>query len=115
MFSFNCKGRLLTIDYPIIMAIINVTPDSFFSGSRKTNITELLLMAAKMIGDGAVILDIGGQSTRPGSTALEAEQELKRVIPAVEALRKKFNDVFISIDTYHSIVAELAVRSFLIQ
>ena len=80
MFTLNCKGRILTIDKPIVMGIINITPDSFFEGSRHTEIDSILKQAEQMLADGATILDIGGQSTRPGSIKISAEEELKRVL-----------------------------------
>ena len=67
MFTLNCIGRLLIIDKPIVMGIINITPDSFYSASQKPNLSDALTLAEKMIAEGAAILDIGGQSTRPGS------------------------------------------------
>jgi dihydropteroate synthase len=109
MFTLNCKGRLLVIDHPIVMAIINVTPDSFYSGSRKTAIDEILQQAEKMINAGAAILDIGGQSTRPGSEDVGLEGELQRVLPAIEAIKNSFPESLISIDTYHARVALEAV------
>src|ERR1043165_3836944 len=99
MFTFNCKGRLLVVDRPIVMGIINVTPDSFYSGSRHAAIDEVMNTAGKMLEEGASILDIGGQSTRPGSTTLTAEEELERVIPAIEAIVQSFPTTLISIDT----------------
>ena len=111
MFSFNCKGRLLVIDEPIVMGIINVTPDSFYSGSRSKSTDEALSLAEKMLEEGATILDIGGQSTRPGSEAIGAAEELARVLPVVEAINKQFPGSFISIDTYHAAVAKAAVEA----
>lgn len=111
MFTLNCKGRLLVIDKPVVMGIINVTPDSFYSGSRKLFIDEVLLQAENMINHGAAFIDIGGQSTRPGSEDVGIEEELSRVIPAVEAISQRFPDSFISIDTYHSKVALNAVNA----
>ncbi|MEK7224124.1 MAG: dihydropteroate synthase, partial [Bacteroidota bacterium] len=67
MFTLNCKGRLLTIDKPLVMGIINITPDSFYKGSRFEGTDAVLQQAEQMLRDGATILDIGGQSTRPGS------------------------------------------------
>lgn len=78
MFALNCNGRLLNIDKSIVMGIINITPDSFYSGSRYESQDEILNRAAQMINEGATILDIGGQSTRPGSTRLRDEEELER-------------------------------------
>jgi dihydropteroate synthase len=108
MFTLNCKGRLLVIKKPIVMGILNVTPDSFYSGSRVTE-TDILKRAEKMLSDGATILDIGAQSTRPGSTQVGAEEELQRAIPAIDLISKNFPEAFISVDTYHSIVAKEAV------
>jgi dihydropteroate synthase len=111
MFTLNCKGRLLVADKPLVMGIINATPDSFYSGSRFGEVDQVLGIAEKMIADGADILDIGGQSTRPGSEQISVEEEIKRVIPAVEAITKRFPKSFISIDTYYSKVVKAAVDS----
>jgi dihydropteroate synthase len=109
MFTLNCKGKLLVIDQPIVMGIINITPDSFYTGSRVGAIDEVLVRAEKMINDGAAILDIGGQSTRPKSDQLSVEDELRRVLPAIEVLHKNFPEQIISVDTYYSKVAKEAV------
>lgn len=111
MFTLNCKGKLLILDKPLVMGIINVTPDSFYEGSRFVGKEEILKQAEKMIEDGADILDIGGQSTRPGSEQILADEELKRVIGNIEAIHKNFPDVIISIDTYYSKVAHEAVNA----
>lgn len=111
MFTFNCNGRLLTVDKPIAMGIINATPDSFYAGSRYVGTDAILKQAERMISEGAAILDIGGQSTRPGSKAITDEEELKRVIDVVEAIHQKFPGTFISIDTYYSLVARKAVEA----
>ena len=111
MFTLNCKGRLLVVDKPLVMGIINVTPDSFYELSRKQSIDGLLQQAELMINDGAAILDIGGQSTRPGSEPVNEDEELKRVIPAIEAISGGFRDVIISVDTYYAGVANKAVEA----
>lgn len=111
MFTLNCKGRLLVIDKPIIMGIINTTPDSFYSASRKNSIDEILSQADKMINEGATIIDIGGQSTRPGSIQVGIDEELKRTIPAIESIHKEFPDTFISIDTFYSTVAQKTIET----
>ena len=111
MFTLNCKGRLLALDKPIVMGIINATPDSFYEGSRFTLMDDILRQAGKMIDDGAAILDIGGQSTRPGSEMIPANEEIRRVIPAIELIAKKFPGTIISIDTFYSKVAKAAVES----
>jgi len=111
MFTLNCKGRLLVIDKPIVMGIINATPDSFYSDSRQQNTDAILKKAEQMLKEGATILDIGGQSTRPGSEKLDADVELKRVIAPIEAIYTNFPEAFISIDTYFSLVAKEAVSA----
>ena len=109
MFTLNCKGRILVIDKPLVMGIINATPDSFFGGSRFNGVDEIVAKAEKMLNEGADILDIGGQSTRPGSELISAEEEIERVIPAIKAIAKKNPKAFISIDTFYSKVAAAAV------
>lgn len=111
MFTLNCKGRLLTINQPIVMGILNINEDSFYSGNRYTANDELLLRAQQMIDDGAAILDIGGQSTRPGSEMISAEKELARVIPAIESIHKIFPETIISVDTFYAKVAKEAVQA----
>jgi dihydropteroate synthase len=111
MFTLNCKGRLLVIDDAIVMGIINTTPDSFFQGSRTAKTDDVLFRADKMLNDGAAILDVGGQSTRPGSKQVGAAEELRRVIPAIEAIVKKFPDAVISIDTFYASVLKEAVAA----
>jgi dihydropteroate synthase len=111
MFTLNCKGRLLVIDEPIVMGIINVTPDSFYSGSRQGSVDDALRQADKMLSEGAAILDIGGQSTRPGSEDIGTDGELQRVIPVIEAIIRRFPECYISIDTYYAKVAEQAVHA----
>ncbi len=92
------------------MGIINVTPDSFYSGSRQESVEEALIQAENMLQDGASILDIGGQSTRPGADVAGWETELARVLPIIKAIRKKFPAVFLSIDSYYSKVVMEAVQ-----
>ncbi len=111
MFTLNCKGRLLVIDKPIVMGILNLTPDSFFSGSRVSSVDNALTKAEKMLSEGATILDIGGQSTRPGSEAIDEEEELNRVIPAIQAINNRFPSAYISVDTYSAKVAKTAIET----
>jgi len=91
------------------MGIINATPDSFFSGSRFNGVDAVLGISEKMLSDGADILDIGGQSTRPGSDQISAEEEIERVVPSIEAIVKNFPQAFISVDTFYAKVAHAAV------
>ncbi len=110
MFTLNCRGRLLVIDKPIVMGIINVTPDSFYEASRQQKIDSILQKAGQMISEGATILDIGGQTTKPGSIEVGVAEEIDRVVPVITALHKELPNSFISIDTYHSKVAKVAVE-----
>jgi len=111
MFTLNCRGKILLLDEPIVMGIINTTPDSFYPGSRSGVIDDILFRAQKMINEGAAILDIGGQSTRPKSKQISAEEEMGRVLPAIEAIHKHFPEQIISIDTFYSEVAREAVNA----
>lgn len=111
MFTLNCKGRLLVVDKPLVMGIINLTDDSFYSGSRFSGTDIILAQAEKMLNEGAAILDIGGQSTRSGSIRISEEDELKRVIEPIAAIAQRFPESFISVDTYYSFVAEKAVAA----
>jgi len=111
MFTLNCKGKLLIIDKPLVMGIINITSDSFYEGSRSQTVESILSQATKMIGEGADIIDIGGQSTRPGSERISVKEELQRVLSAIETILKNFPETIISVDTYQAIVAEECVRS----
>jgi dihydropteroate synthase len=109
MFTLNCKGSLVTLEQPLVMGIINATPDSFYQNSQQKSITEALYTAEKMINDGATFIDVGGQSTKPNAIKISADEELLRVIPSIEAIHKKFPEVLISIDTYYAKVAKEAV------
>jgi dihydropteroate synthase len=111
MYTLNCKGRLLIIDEPVVMGIINTTPDSFYANSRISDVNSVLQKAEQMLIDGATIIDIGGQSTRPGSERISADEELKRVIPVIETIHQKFPDAIISIDSFYSSVVKEAVAA----
>ena len=111
MFTLNCKGRLLLLEKPVVMGIINLTPDSFYSGSRQQATDAVLAEAGKMLQEGAMILDLGAQSTRPGSERVSEEEELKRLLPALEALSQQFPEAYISVDTFYASVAKAAVEA----
>lgn len=111
MFTLNCNGSLLVLDRPLVMGIINATPDSFYIGSRFQGVDGILHQAEKMLKDGAAILDIGGQSTRPGSKQVGADEEMNRIIAAIESLNHNFPLSIISIDTYYSKVAREAIAA----
>ncbi|MFN5334485.1 MAG: dihydropteroate synthase [Bacteroidota bacterium] len=111
MFTLNCKGRLLCAETPIVMGILNITPDSFYEGSRFENSSTMIHKAGEMIQEGATILDIGGQSSRPGAEPITAEEEWKRIAPAIQSIRENFPEIFISVDTYYASVAQSAVEA----
>jgi dihydropteroate synthase len=109
MFTLSHHQRVLTVDKPLVMGILNLTPDSFYQGSRVQALDEMLKKAVAMVQSGATILDLGGQSTRPGSERISAKEEADRVVPAIELLQKEIPDTFLSIDTYYAAVAKEAV------
>lgn len=109
--TLNCAGTILSLQSPIVMGIINVTPDSFYGNSRYAEISEIVAQAGKMLDEGARILDIGGMSTRPGAETVSVEEELKRVIPAITTIKKEFPNAIISIDTVHSEVARKSAEA----
>lgn len=111
MFTLNCNGRLLIIDTPIVMGVINITSDSFYPGSRHQTERDILVTAEKMLEEGATLLDIGGQSTKPGSRQISAEEELERVVPAITSILKRFPDAFVSVDTWYARVAKTTVAA----
>ncbi len=106
------EGTIEFEDKPIIMGILNITPDSFYKNSRVMDIKEAVNRAIKFIQEGAKIIDIGGQSTRPFSDEIPEDEEIKRVIPVIKAIKNEIpKDIYISIDTYRSNVAKLALES----
>lgn len=111
MYTLNCRGNLLKPDQPVIMGIINITPDSFYKGHLGKDTADLVEMAKQMLDAGAFILDIGGQSTRPGSKRITPVEEEERVIPAIQCIHSAFPETIISIDTYYSNVAAAAVHA----
>lgn len=110
MLTLNSQGKTLQSTKPLIMGILNVTPDSFYQKSRVMAVSEATDLAGNMIQNGATILDIGGQSTRPGAVAISANEELDRIGTLIEVIVQQFPDSFISVDTYHSDVAKQVVK-----
>ena len=110
-YAINCRGRLLQMESPLVMGILNVTPDSFYEGSRVNREDALLRRAEQMLREGAAILDIGGYSSRPGAEHVDAQTELARVVPAIESLHRHFPEAFLSVDTFRASVAKAAVEA----
>ncbi|APT23470.1 dihydropteroate synthase [Flavobacterium columnare] len=106
MATINCKGKLVDLRKPKVMGILNITPDSFYDGGKLKTDLFVLEQAEKMVLDGAFFLDVGGQSTRPNAPFLSADEELGRIEEIVLLLIAKFPDVLVSIDTFHSKVAD---------
>lgn len=109
--SLNCRGKLLVLSQPAVMGILNVTPDSFFEGSRMRALDDLLKKAENMLAQGATFIDIGGYSTRPGAAEVAIDDEISRVVPAVEHLHKNLPEAVLSIDTFKAKVAKYAIEA----
>lgn len=110
MYTLNCNGKPLLIDKPLLMGILNFTEDSFYDGSRLHSNDEVLAKAIQMANEGADIIDIGAQSTRPGSDRISAADEIKKLQHLIPAIKEKTNKL-ISVDTYHSEVAAASVAA----
>jgi len=111
-YSLNIKGRLVTIDQPWVMGIVNVTPDSFYSGSRVTDAQALTDRVRQMVDEGADVIDVGACSTRPGSGQVDAHQEMERLQWALGIIRHEWPDIILSVDTYRAAVAQLCVTQW---
>ncbi|PTX22649.1 dihydropteroate synthase [Pontibacter mucosus] len=109
--TLNCRGKLLSLEVPLVMGILNLTPDSFFPGSRLSSAEEAVRKAAQMLADGADILDIGGYSTRPGAAEVTSQEEQDRILPAIEAILQNFPEAIISVDTFRADVAEASIAA----
>ena len=110
-FTIHTNSGLISLEKPIVMAIINITPDSFYTSCKSMTQHEVLLTAEKAIGDGASILDIGGYSTRPGAPDVSMDEEIQRISNALKWIRKEFPSIPISVDTFRSEVAEIAIEN----
>ena len=109
--TLNAGGRLIHLDPPKLMGILNVTPDSFYDGGRYYSDKSMLLQAEKMINEGADFIDVGGYSSRPGAENITMEEEISRTIPVIQLLTQHFPDTVISIDTFRAEVVRQAVES----
>lgn len=111
-YSLNLKGKLVTIDHPWVMGIINITPDSFYGGSRVNDEKTLVQRVRTMLADGADMLDVGACSTRPGSASVDAQGEMERLQWALAVIRREAPDVILSVDTYRAEVARHCVEEW---
>ena len=105
----NANGKILDLSIPQVMGIVNVTPDSFHRGSRIESEDEGLQLIEKMISDGATMIDLGGQSSRPRAERISADEELERMLPMIKLARKEFPDTILSVDTFYAKVAEVLI------
>jgi dihydropteroate synthase len=110
-YTINCRGRLLDLSAPVVMGIINITDDSFYKDSRSKHLHQVIAKAAQHLDEGAAMLDLGAQSTRPGATAVGVQEELERLLPAIHAIINQYPNAIISVDTYYAAVAEKAVQA----
>jgi len=101
-FSINCRGKLLSIDNPVIMGILNVTPDSFSDGGMFNSEEKALFRTEEMISEGAYIIDVGPQSTNPNSNKISSKEERKRLGKIISQIKKHFPEILVSIDTFYS-------------
>jgi len=107
-FTLNASGRTIKATQPLLMGILNVTPDSFYDGGKYEN--DYLPQVEKMLMEGADIIDIGGMSSKPGASIINPEIELQRILPVVKHIKKHFPEALLSIDTIHSLVAQAAIE-----
>lgn len=109
--TINCNGQLISLSTPKVMGILNITPDSFYDGGKNMALTNIIKSTEKMLNEGATFIDVGGYSSRPGADDVQDIEELRRVIPVIEALSNTFPGIVISIDTFRSEVAKAAVEA----
>ena len=111
-FSINIGGRLLSLESPLVMGILNCTPDSFFSGSRKQTEREIAERAQQIVAEGGRMIDVGAFSTRPGAAEVPIDEELRRLQTALQIVRREVPDAIVSVDTYRPLVARRCVEEW---
>ena len=111
-YSINCRGRLIDLSTPQVMGILNVTPDSFFAGSRKQTEAEIAERANQIVEQGGTMIDVGAMSTRPGYDDVTVEEEMRRLRLALPIIRREQPDAIISVDTFREEVARMAVEEY---
>jgi len=109
--TLNAGGKLIDLTVPKVMGIINLTPDSFYAGSRKQGVDDALQQAGKMLAEGATFLDIGAYSSRPGAADISIQEESDRLLPVIEAIVATYPDAILSIDTFRAQIAEAAIKA----
>jgi dihydropteroate synthase len=107
---YSCAGKLLDLSRPVVMGILNITPDSFYDGGYYPSVPDQLKQVEKMLNEGAAIIDIGAISTRPGAGFVDEEEETRRLLPVLSAIKKNFPDTIVSVDTFRSAVAKKVIE-----
>lgn len=107
--TLNCKGKIINLSSPLVMGVMNITPDSFYDGGRLTHSWDVIKLAEQLLRDGAQLLDMGAASSRPGAGFIDPKEEQQRLLPALKAVVRHFPEAIISVDTYHSTTARMAV------
>lgn len=109
--TINCKGKLINFETPKVMGVVNLTPDSFYEGSRHSEADAVLFQVEKMLNEGADFIDMGAYSSRPNAADISVEEELNRLLPILEKVLVKFPETLISVDTFRSKVAKEAIEN----
>jgi dihydropteroate synthase len=109
--TINCKGTLIDLKKPKVMGVLNITPDSFYDGGKYKDEVSILKQVEKLLDAGAIFVDVGAYSSKPGATNISEEEELKRILPVVNLLITNFPDIYLSIDTFRSIVARRCLEN----
>ena len=109
--TINCNGKIINLSSPLVMAVMNITPDSFYDGGSCRNPMDAIKKAEKYLAEGADILDMGAASSRPGAGIIDPGKEQQRLLPALRAVVKQFPEAVISIDTYHANTAKAAIEA----
>ena len=109
--TINCKGTLIDLKKPKVMGVLNITPDSFYDGGKYKDEVSILKQVEKLLDAGAIFVDVGAYSSKPGATNISEEEELKRILPVVNLMITNFPDIFLSIDTFRSIVARRCLEN----
>lgn len=110
--TINIKGNLINLDTPLVMGIVNITPDSFYKGSRKQSEEEIVNRVHQILNQGGTIIDIGAQSTTPTSIFHTAKEEMERLTPALSIIKREFPEAILSVDTFYADVAKASVEEY---
>jgi dihydropteroate synthase len=109
--TINCKGKLIDFNVPKVMGILNITPNSFFDGGSYLDNESILFQVEKMLQEGAAIIDVGGYSSKPNAEFVSEQEELNRILPAIQLILNRFPETLLSIDTFRSSVAKASIEN----